>query len=180
MSARIVIISGCSGSGKTTVSRILAENSACEKAVYIEVDDFWQYIRKGYIDPWLENTGDQNETVSKAVAASAKIYAENGYEVFAAGFIGPWFLKPWKKLAKKGFDVRYVVLRPDEETTVMRATGREKNEFFPLSPQIVRDLWVSMTNLGKYEANDVDTTGQTIGESVKIIQKMLSENNFRI
>ena len=84
MPARIVVISGSPGTGKTTISRILAENSTHEKAVYIEVDDFWQYIRKGYIHPWEGGggAGNQNETVIESAAASAKRFSEGGYEVF--------------------------------------------------------------------------------------------------
>jgi len=180
MPARIVLISGCPGSGKTTVSRILAENSIYEKAVHIEVDDFWQYIRKGYINPWENDSGDQNEAVVQAVAASAKIYAKSGYETFIAGTIGPWFLKPWLKIVRKDVDVRYVVLRPDEETTVLRAAERRQREFFPLNTDIVKDLWHSFTDLGVYESNVIDTTGQTAEESAAVIQKMLAENAFRI
>jgi len=180
MSARIIIISGSPGAGKTTIARILAENSIFEKAVHIELDDFWQYIRKGYIHPWEDNSGDQNETVVEAVAASAKRYSEGGYEVFVAGTIGPWFIDPWIKIAKNNVDVRYVVLRPNEETTVSRVAGRTQRDSFPLNIEIVKNLWSSFADLGIYESHTVDTTSQTIEESAAVIQKMLAENAFRI
>ena len=194
MSARIVIISGSPGTGKTTLSRILAENSTYEKAVNIHLDDFWEYIRKGYIQPWLDGSGDQNETVVEAVAASAKKFSESGYEIYVDGAIGPWFLKPWLKIAKKGVDVRYIVLRPDEETTVARVIKRQwqnvnyenaedfrqESDYFPLTYEVVKDLWTSFTGLGIYESHVVDTTGQTVEESAAVIQKTLAENAFRI
>ena len=180
MSARIVIISGSPGTGKTSIFTRLTENSTYEKAVNIHVDDFWQYIRKGYIHPWLDGSGDQNETVVEAVAVSAKVYSESGYEVFVDGTLGPWFLKPWQKLAKKGTDVRYIILRPDVETTVLRATERAQRDFFPLSVEVIKDVWRSMTELGEYESYVVDTSGQTVEDSVAVIQKMLSESAFRI
>ncbi len=40
MSARIVLVSGSPGSGKTTLSRMLAERSAEDCAVHIHTDDF--------------------------------------------------------------------------------------------------------------------------------------------
>lgn len=177
---RIVIITGAPGTGKSTVCRILAEKSASDKAVHIEVDDFWQYIRKGYIHPWLDGSGEQNETVVESVAASANIYSEGGYEVYVAGTIGPWFLKPWIDIAETGIDVRYIVLRPDEQTTVLRATERKQREFFPLNSEVLRDLWKSFMHLGKYEKHVLDTTGQTVDESAEVIQKMLFESKFRL
>lgn len=173
--ARIVIISGATGTGKTSISRILAENSTYDRAVHIHTDDFYQYIRKGYISPWLNGTGEQNETIIEAVAASAKRFSAGGYEVFVDGVIGPWFLKPWNKIAEDGVDVRYIVLRPDEQTTILRATNREQRDYFPLNCEAVKAVWRSFCDLGSYESNIIDTTGQTVDESVTLIQKMLLE-----
>jgi cytidylate kinase len=180
MSARIVVISGAPGTGKTSVSRILAENSTYDRAVHIHTDDFYQYIRKGYISPWLDGSGDQNNTMIEAAAASAKRFSAGGYEVFVDGVIGPWFLKPWIQISEEGIDVRYIVLRPSEQTTVLRVNNREQNEYFPLSDEVVKNLWRSFTDLGKYESHVLDTTAQTVVESAAHIQKMLLEENFRL
>ena len=180
MTARIVIISGASGAGKTSISRKLAENSTYDHAVHIHMDDFSQYIRKGYIAPWMNGTGDQNETIVEAAAASAERFSAGGYEVFADWVLGPWFLKPWIKLAENGVDIRYVVLRPDEQTTIARATERQKRNDLPLNIGVTKDVWRVFSDMGKYESNVVDTTTQTIDESVTLIQKMLLEGAFHI
>lgn len=101
MAARIVIISGACGTGKSSSSRLLAEKSPYDCAVHIHSDDFYQYIRKGYIAPWLEGSGKQNEVMIEAVAASAERFSAGGYEVFVDGTIGPWFLEPWEKLLRR-------------------------------------------------------------------------------
>lgn len=180
ISARIVIVSGSPGTGKTTISRILAENATYDRAVHLHTDDFYQYIRKGYIDPWLNGSGDQNETMIESVAASAKRFAAGGYEVFVDGVIGPWFITPWLEIAKSGVDVRYIILRPDEQTTVSRVTNRQQNDYFPLNNDVVKNLWRSLSDLGIYESHVVDTTAKTVDESVTIIQRMLLDDNFRI
>ena len=180
MTARIVIISGATGTGKTSISRILAENSTYDRAVHIHTDDFYQYIRKGYISPWLNGTSKQNETMIESVAASAKRFSAGGYEVYVDGVIGPWFLEPWNKIAEDGVDVRYIVLRPDEQTTILRATDREQRDYFPLNYEVIKDIWRSLSDLGIYESNVIDTTDQTVDESVTLIQKMLLEGAYRI
>lgn len=180
MTAKIVIISGACGTGKSTVSKLLAENSRCQFAVRIHTDDFYDYVRKGYIDPWKDEAGDQNEVVVNAVTASAKQFLTGGYEVYIDGVIGPWFLEQWLKLADKGFDVRYVVLRPDEESTVFRAANREQRAEFPLDEEAVRKMWRMFSELGEYEANVVDNSNQTVSESAETIQKLLEDGGFRI
>jgi len=177
---RIVILSGSPGTGKTTIARLLSENSVYKKSVHIEVDDFWQFIRKGYIKPWLGDSVNQNTTVMDAVAASAEIYFEGGYDVFVAGTIGPWYIEPWLKIAQKGVDVRYVILRPSESTTILRATERTQRDFFPLTAETVKDVRNSFMDLNIYESNVVDTTNQTVEESVALIEKLLSKDCYRI
>ena len=180
MLGKIVIISGSPGTGKTSISKKMAENPSNELAVHIHTDDFYQYIRKGYIAPWENESGNQNETVIEVAAASAERYFVGGYEVYLDGTIGPWFIEPWIDIAKKGIDVRYIILRPDEQTTVARALNRKQQSFFPLSHEIVKAIWHSFTNLSVYETHAIDTTTQTIDESVAAIQKMLLEGAFRI
>ncbi len=180
MAARIVIVSGACGTGKTSIAHLLAEKSEHACAVHIHTDDFYQYIRKGYIAPWLDGSGGQNEIVVDAVVASARKFSEGGYEVYIDGVIGPWFLAPWIHLAEKGIDVRYIVLRPDEQTTIVRASERTQRDEFPLSRDVIANIWRSLSNLGDYESNVVDTTAQTVDESVAYIQKMLREKAFRL
>lgn len=180
MLGKIVLVSGACGTGKSTLSRLLAEKSAWAHTVHMHTDDFYQYIRKGYTAPWLDESGDQNETVIEAAAAVAARFAAGGYEVYVDGVIGPWFLKPWLNLVRTGLDVRYIVLRPDEPCTVRRAAEREQREEFPLDSGAVQKMWRMFANLDEYEANAIDTTGQTAEESAAFIQKQLREGLFCI
>ena len=75
MDARIILISGACGTGKTTVARLLAERAAAARAVHLHTDDFYGCIRKGYIPPWQAGSKAQNETASAAAAAAAEQFA---------------------------------------------------------------------------------------------------------
>ena len=177
---RIIIISGSPGAGKTTVTQKLVENSEHEKVVNIHLDDFWQFIRKGYIHPWLDGSGEQNETVIESVTASAEKFAAGGYEVFVEGAIGTWFIEPWLNLAKKGIDVRYIMLRPDKETIVSRVINREQNKFFPLTAEVAKNLWEDFGVLDIYESHVINNSSQTIDETAAYIQGMLDEGKFAL
>lgn len=63
MTHKLILMSGPCGGGKTTLSRLLAENPAAERTVHMHTDDFYHYIKKGYIPPWEPASKDQNEAV---------------------------------------------------------------------------------------------------------------------
>ena len=44
---RIVIITGCPGTGKSTAAAQAASHSALEKSVYLHTDTFYDALRKG-------------------------------------------------------------------------------------------------------------------------------------
>ena len=180
MKGKIVLISGPCGSGKTTVSRILSQITDAAQAVHMHTDDFYSYIKKGYIEPWKDGSGDQNETVIGAAAACAKAYADGGYDVFVDGVIGPWFLDIWKACAEQGEDIRYVVLRPSREETVRRGLEREARAEFPLTESVFTQMWDMFAALGEYEAHAVMTDGQTAEETAAFVQKQLAGGAFRL
>jgi len=176
---RIVIISGPPGSGKSSVSKKLAEESMCDRAVHMHTDDFYRYIRKGYISPWLSEAHEQNTVTIEAFAASVKEFATGGYEVIVDGVLGPWFLDPWIGLVQSGFDVRYIILRPDEQTTISRAVNREDDTALT-DVEAVKHMWQAFSDLGAYESHIIDTTHQDINETVALLQKLLAENAMRL
>ena len=89
MTGRIVIVSGPPGAGKSSVARRLAEGAAGELAVHLHTDDFYAYVRKGLVMPWLPEARAQNITIMNALAAGAAAYAIGGYEVLVDGLVGP-------------------------------------------------------------------------------------------
>ena len=95
MTGRIVIVSGPPGAGKSTIARRLADGAATELAVHLHTDDFYTYVRKGFVAPWLPAAQAQNIAIMNALAASAAAFAVGGYEVLVDGIVGPWFFDPW-------------------------------------------------------------------------------------
>ena len=65
------------------------------KSVNMQTDDFYHYLSKGAIPPYLPESNEQNLIVIEAFLESAKRYARGGYDVIVDGIVGPWFLEPY-------------------------------------------------------------------------------------
>ena len=46
----LIVVAGPPGAGKSTVARILADGF--ERSALVVGDDFFAFVRQGYIDPW--------------------------------------------------------------------------------------------------------------------------------
>jgi predicted kinase len=161
----VVMISGPSGAGKSSVARQLALSSPRERTVHLHTDDFYGAIVKGFIEPFRPEANAQNVVVVEAFTACAKRFAQGGFEVVVDGVVGPWFLDRWQALARDGFDVHYIVLRPDEPTTLARATARTTAEALT-DPGAIRKIREGFANLGRFEAHVLDTTALTLAATV--------------
>jgi predicted kinase len=177
--AQIVIVSGAPGAGKSTIARILAKTSPFERAVHIHTDDFYRYICKGYIEPWKAESNDQNIAVSNAMVNCALGFCNGGYEAIIDGIVGPWFLKPWIDAAKNGASIHYIVIRPDLETSILRATTRTGKDDLT-DVEVVKKMWRQFADLGPYEKNAINTAGQAIEQSAASIRDLMNLGNFLI
>jgi predicted kinase len=164
---RIILVSGPSGAGKTTVARILA-GSRLAPSVHLHTDDFYAAIKQGAVAPYLPEAHAQNETVTGVIARAAAGYAAGGYETVVDGVIGPWFLGAYEAAAQAaGVGLAYVVLRPDRDTALARGTSRSEH---PLTDRLILgEIWDGFADLGPYEKNVLDTTALTAEETADAV-----------
>ncbi len=171
---RIVIITGSPGTGKTTTASIIAEKSDLKKSINLHTDDFYHYLAKGAVPPYLPEAEEQNLIVIEAFLESAKRFVRGGYDVIADGIIGPWFLEPWIKTAKENYEVHYIILRADKKETLKRAVERKKLNR-ETNIQLVEIMWEQFNNLGIYETHTIDTTNLSVEETVSAIKEKINK-----
>ena len=171
---RIIVITGAPGTGKTTISAVVARESSAEKTTHMHTDDFYHYLCKGAIPPYLPESKGQNRVVIEAFTEAAKRYARGGYDVIVDGIIGPWFLEPWRNIVQEGYEVHYVVLRADKKETMRRAIERSKSDR-KTNGEIVEIMWEQFSNLGAYEKNVIDTTHLSVENTVAAIKEKVAQ-----
>ena len=169
---RIIIITGPPGTGKTTAAAVIAKESDLEKSVHMHTDDFYHYLSKGAIPPYLPESNEQNLVVIEAFLEAAKRFVRGGYDVIVDGIVGPWFLAPWLGLVREGYEVHYIILRACKGETLKRAVERSKLDR-KTNIELVETMWTQFCSLGRYEANVVDTTAYSVEETVSAIREKI-------
>lgn len=151
--SQIVIVSGCPGSGKSTLARRLAQSSA--RGLHLDSDLFYGFPAAP-IDPASPEARAQNTTVMRALARSARAFAEGGYDVFLDGVVGPWFLPLFREELRGGPLLAYLVLRASEADALRRV--RERDGAGPSAR--VRRMHAAFADLGELAAHAVETSGR--------------------
>lgn len=166
----VLILTGPPGSGKTTVSRILANRRA--RSAHLESDLFFGFIQSGYVEPWKREAHGQNGAVMQIVATAAVGYARAGYFTIVDGIVIPGrFFGPLRdSLDAAGHDVAFAVLRAPLAECVKRCAGRGPRSLSDAN--VIEQLWHQFADLGDLERNVIEVTG-TADETADLVAASL-------
>ena len=170
----ILILTGSPGAGKTTTARSLIAASG-GPAVHLHSDDFWHFIRKGAIPPYLPESLHQNEVVMSVLAQAAEGYAKGGYFVAVDGIVGPWFIHPFRRLKPP---LHYIVLRPSLQAAIERCRTRGGNTL--TDPEPISALHQQFSTLGEFENHVIETAGNSPDDTLAAVEEGLVTGRFRL
>jgi len=170
----ILILTGSPGAGKSTAARSLVAASDAP-AVHLHSDDFWHFIKKGAIPPYLRESRKQNEVVMAVLAKAAEGYAQGGYFVVVDGIVGPWFIHPFRRLKQP---LHYIVLRPALEAAIERCRLRGGDTL--TDPEPISALHKQFSMLGEYENHVIETVGHSPEETLASVHAGLVSGRFRL
>jgi chloramphenicol 3-O-phosphotransferase len=160
--AHIVILSGPSGAGKSAVAESLCERY--DRTVHIETDEFFGWIRMGYVHPMKPESSRQNVMISRAVARSATAYIQDLFAVFIDGVIGPHLLPVYvEELRASKVPVHFVILRPTLDESMRRIAGRPPER--RLSKADHGRLYEQFVSYGDFGGITIDNTAMTADQT---------------
>lgn len=173
IAAPVLILTGPPGVGKTTVAALFA--TRFPRAVHLEADHFFRYIRAGYVDPWRPESHEQNRAVMGIVADAAAGYAAAGYFTVVDGILLPgWFLEPVRDaLRAAGRRVDLAILRAP--LSVCLARVRQREGIPSIDPEAIERVWEGFADCGELEANAIDLGDESAEQVAELLDGRLEE-----
>lgn len=174
----LFLLSGPPGSGKSTVSEAVVATFD-RPTVLSHTDIFYNWIRKGYIPPYLPESGRQNSVVMSAMTDAACAYAAGGYDIVLEGVFGLWALDWFASgCRERGLALHYLVLRPRLEVLLARATRREGDELTQVGP--LTEMYSVFQDLGELEGHAIDSSDQSVERTAEEVAAGMKSGRFRL
>ncbi len=178
----VLLLTGAPGCGKTTVAPFVADRH--ELSACLDLDWFFAKLRRGAMDPWLEEAHAQNRVVLHAAAEAVAAFAHGGYFTVAEGILYPFMLDLFAAAAVPyGIATHYAVLRAPIEVAQQRVQDRrvEPQHAGALSDAaVVGDLWTQFELHGVAERHRVDVGTRGPAEVAGEIDRRLEAGDFRL
>jgi predicted kinase len=173
----VLILTGPPGVGKTTVAGILARRA--ERAVHLESDRFFSFIRGGFVDPWDPESAEQNRLVMRTAAAAAASYATAGYMTVFDGIVIPrWTLGVIREtLEAAGVAASYAVLRAPRSTCADRVHERE-GDLDLFEPGVLAAISSEFDDLEAFERHAIDVAGMDSEEAAAAVAARLADGSL--
>jgi len=177
-SSPVLILTGPPGVGKTTTAAMLV--AGFPRAVHLESDRFFSFIRSGHIEPWTPESNEQNRIVMGVVAEAAARYAAAGYFTVIDGIVIPgWFLEPVRDaLHAAGHQVALAVLRAPLPICLARVQEREGPP--SIDPGAIAQIWQSFADLGDLEKNVIRVDDAGADEVPETLARHLEDGRLLI
>ena len=173
--ASVAIVTGCPGSGKTTLCRALASKDP--NGLHLVSDLFYEFLPR-LIPPWKPESQHQNSVLMRALAAAALELTKGGYTVYLDGIVGPWFLPVWKAYLDHAEQppTHYLVLGASEAEALERVRSRQGPG---LTPGAVK-MHAAFEDLGALAAHRICTSGRSEGEVEEAATRALASGNLEL
>jgi cytidylate kinase len=134
----VVVVTGPPGAGKSATADSLAQ--VLHPSALVPGDDFFGFLRNGFIAPWLDEAQDQNTSVIEAAAAAVGRLARHRHVVYD-GVVGPWFVETFLR-ATGVTHLHYVLLLPPLEVCLERVRTRRGHGF--TDREAAEHMWEEM------------------------------------
>ena len=167
----IVIVSGCPGSGKTTLANALARLRP--QGLHLLSDVFYRFPAAP-IEPTHPESQQQNTVIMRALGRSARAFAEGGYDVFLDGVIGPWFLPVLREELSGSGPVSYLLLHVPEPEALRRVRSRQG----PGASAQVRHMAAAFTDAPGFQGHRIHAAGLSPEEVLEVAEQGLSSGRF--
>jgi predicted kinase len=150
------------------------------RAVHLESDRFFSFIRTGHVEPWAPESNEQNRIVMGIVAEAAARYAAAGYFTVIDGIVIPgWFLEPVRDaLHDAGHHVALAVLRAPLPVCLARVQEREGPP--GIDSGAIEQIWRSFADVGALEKNVIDVGNAGTDEVLEVLARHLKDGHLLI